>query len=219
VPRLWGLASFERSRAPDYSRSPRRRPLEPRVRHVPRGLGLTGAGRRVRGGAYRIDRLEEVAEADDGRQTRRRKGRGKSIRRPPGSGPAPATRASSTTASARAPRAAVRLSVELDHILHGRQIRRDGKWIRTIATSSAACARWSALSASRAAGLDSLLALADAPGRGAQPWERGRPASAAGSSTSAQTARPRRPRFPVPPSPADVFDHDETGALQRRSPI
>src|SRR5260370_3230743 len=62
VPRLWGLASFERESGSDYSRSPAQGDRWDRVSvNVPRGLGPYRCWGDACVAAYRIDRLDEVA--------------------------------------------------------------------------------------------------------------------------------------------------------------
>src|SRR6266481_7398919 len=62
VPRLWGLASFERESGSDYSRSPAQGDRWDRVSvNVPRGLGPYRCWGDACEAAYRIDRLDEVA--------------------------------------------------------------------------------------------------------------------------------------------------------------
>jgi lysozyme family protein len=62
VPRLWGLASFERESGSDYSRSPAQGDRWDRVSvDVPRGLGPYRCWGDACVAAYRIDRLDEVA--------------------------------------------------------------------------------------------------------------------------------------------------------------
>src|SRR6266853_743694 len=62
VPRLWGLASFERESGSDYSRSPAQGDRWDRVStHVPRGLGPYRSWADAAVAAYRIDHLDQVA--------------------------------------------------------------------------------------------------------------------------------------------------------------
>ena len=62
VPRLWGLASFERESGSDYSRSPAQGDRWDKVSvDVPRGLGPYRCWGDACVAAYRIDRLDEVA--------------------------------------------------------------------------------------------------------------------------------------------------------------
>src|SRR5215475_9795495 len=62
VPRLWGLASFERESGSDYSRSPAQGDRWDRVSvNVPRGLGPYRCWGDACVAAYRIDHLDEVA--------------------------------------------------------------------------------------------------------------------------------------------------------------
>jgi len=61
VPRLWGLASFERESGSDYSRSPAQGDRWDRVSdHVPRGLGPYANWGAACIAAYAIDKLDEV---------------------------------------------------------------------------------------------------------------------------------------------------------------
>lgn len=61
VPRLWGLASFERESSSDYSRSPAQGDRWDRVSvHVPRGLGPYRFWGDACQAAYVIDKLDEV---------------------------------------------------------------------------------------------------------------------------------------------------------------
>src|SRR5215467_8878403 len=61
VPRLWGLASFERESGSDYSRSPAQGDRWDRVSvHVPRGLGPYANWGAACVAAYAIDKLDEV---------------------------------------------------------------------------------------------------------------------------------------------------------------
>src|SRR5258708_30594042 len=61
VPRLWGLASFERESGSDYSRSPAQGDRWDRVSvNVPRGLGPYRCWGDACVAAYRIDRLDAV---------------------------------------------------------------------------------------------------------------------------------------------------------------
>jgi lysozyme family protein len=61
VPRLWGLASFERESGSDYARSPAQGDRWDRVSvNVPRGLGPYQCWGDACVAAYRIDRLDEV---------------------------------------------------------------------------------------------------------------------------------------------------------------
>jgi lysozyme family protein len=62
VPRLWGLASFERESGSDYSRSPAQGDRWDHVSvNVPRGLGPYRSWGEACVAAYRLDRLDEVA--------------------------------------------------------------------------------------------------------------------------------------------------------------
>ena len=62
VPRLWGLASFERESGSDYSRSPAQGDRWDRVSvNVPRGLGPYRCWGDACVAAYRLDRLDAVA--------------------------------------------------------------------------------------------------------------------------------------------------------------
>src|SRR5262245_2842722 len=61
VPRLWGLASFERESGSDYSRSPAQGDRWDRVSlHVPRGLGPYRCWGDACEAAYAIDGLDKV---------------------------------------------------------------------------------------------------------------------------------------------------------------
>ena len=66
VPRLWGLASFERESGSDYSRSPAQGDRWDRVSvNVPRGLGPYPRWGDACVAAYRIDHLDEVAGSQE----------------------------------------------------------------------------------------------------------------------------------------------------------
>ncbi len=61
VPRLWGLASFERESGSDYSRSPAQGDRWDRVSvNVPRGFGPYRCWGDACVAAYRLDHLDEV---------------------------------------------------------------------------------------------------------------------------------------------------------------
>jgi lysozyme family protein len=80
VPRLWGLASFERESGSDYSRSPAQGDRWDRVSvDVPRGLGPYRCWGDACVAAYHIDRLDEVAGASQ------------AVESPPHPGPLPAS--------------------------------------------------------------------------------------------------------------------------------
>jgi len=65
VPRLWGMASFERESGSDYSRSPAQGDRWDRVSvNVPRGLGPYACWGDACAAAYAIDKLDEVSAAN-----------------------------------------------------------------------------------------------------------------------------------------------------------
>src|SRR5882672_868247 len=118
VPRLWGLASFERESGSDYSRSPAQGDRWDRVSvNVPRGLGpyrcwampalrrtgWTGLMQLLGARASRPPPPSPPPQAGEGKREKMRAGRPRSQG---GLGPAHATRASSSTGSGRAPTAA-----------------------------------------------------------------------------------------------------------------
>src|SRR5260370_5837990 len=89
VPRLWGLASFERESGSDYSRSPAQGDRWDRVSvDVPRGLGPYADWGAACVAAYRIDRLDDGAGSPGG---------------PPASTPAAGTRGRADETTARTP--------------------------------------------------------------------------------------------------------------------
>ncbi len=65
VPKLWGLASFERESSSDYSRSPAQGdPWRQVSTHVPRGLGPYKGWAEAAIAAYRLDNLDKVGAAN-----------------------------------------------------------------------------------------------------------------------------------------------------------
>ncbi len=65
VPRLWGMASFERESSSDYSRSPAQGDRWDKISvNVPRGLGPYRCWGDACEAAYAIDKLDEVGKAN-----------------------------------------------------------------------------------------------------------------------------------------------------------
>jgi lysozyme family protein len=65
VPRLWGMASFERESASNYARSPAQGdPWRAVSTHVPRGLGPYKSWAAAAVAAYRVDHLDKVGAAN-----------------------------------------------------------------------------------------------------------------------------------------------------------
>src|SRR5258708_6633405 len=207
VPRLWGLASFERESGSDYSRSPAQGDRWDRVSvNVPRGLGPYRCWGDACVAAYRIDRLDEVAG---------------SARVPPASTPAAWTPAPADATPAGSPalpwtwaracyegelftgfgpRAHGRHTGYLwswTNIYTGGKYVADGKWDADTQDQQCGMVPMMAallrLSAGRS--LDPSLALADAP-----PWSTGAPPAPLPPPTL-PALPPTSPALFAPPSP------------------
>jgi lysozyme family protein len=239
VPRLWGLASFERESGSDYSRSPAQGDRWDRVSvNVPRGLGPYQCWGDACVAAYRIDRLDEVAgsagvsPASTGEST--------PVATPPHPDPLPASgEREKAWTWARAcyegelfngfgPRAHGRRTGYLwswTNIYTGGKYVADGKWDPDTQDQQCGMVPMMAalLRASRSMRLDGSLALADAP-----PWSAGpvgvppasplpspsAPADEGGTVAGGTPAVPA-PTVPArPPDLAAVFDPHVTAWLQ-----
>jgi lysozyme family protein len=213
VPRLWGLASFERESGSDYSRSPAQGDRWDRVSvNVPRGLGPYQCWGDACVAAYRIDRLDEVA-GSAGAKT----GESAPVETPPHPDPLPASgeREKAAWIWARAcyegelfngfgPRAHGHRTGYLwswTNIYTGGKYVADGKWDAEHVDEQ--CGMVPMMAALLR--LDSSLALADAPpwSAGPEPLPNGPPAPL--------------PAPPVPAPPPDLpalFDPKVTAWLQ-----
>jgi len=226
VPRLWGLASFERESGSDYARSPAQGDRWDRVSvNVPRGLGPYQCWGDACVAAYRLDHLDEVAgvtPADDRCQTT---DDGKQFYRPT------SVICHPNWTWARAcyegelfngfgPRAHGRATSYLwswTNIYTGGKYVADGKWDPDTRDQQCGMVPMMAalLSASRRMRLDSALALADAPPWSVAPGSAGLPPAAPGPVDEGSGAAVLAPASPAPSSdlPA-VFDPNVTAWLQ-----